>query len=80
MRRSRAKDEEIGAVISTAPPPLLVEVGSFGDIDEGEGALVIIEQGNVLFLATVNGTEMMVGVTIEHMLESIADYNTKTGN
>jgi hypothetical protein len=80
MRRPRAVDEEVGAPISTEKPPLLIEVGSFGDITEGDGALIMIEQGNVVFLANVDGTEMIVGVTIEQMLESISDYNRKTGN
>lgn len=80
MRRPRAETEAIGAPISTAPVPFTVEVGAFGDIAEGEGALVMIEEGNVLFLANVDGTEMVVGVTIEVMLESISTYNRKTGS
>ncbi len=80
MRRPKALDEQVGSPFPTEKPPVLVEVGSFGDIEAGDGALVMIELGNVIFLANIDGTEMMVGVSIETMLDAIADFNRKTSH
>lgn len=74
------RSDEPGAPFPMGPAPRVTEVGTFGDIESGDGAKVIIQSGNVLFLAYYGGAELLIGVTIEHMLDMLAEYNSKEGN
>lgn len=56
------------------------QVAEIGEYDKGEGARVLIHDGHMLFLANVDGSEMTVGVTLEHVLEMIGEYNRETGS
>ncbi len=69
-----------GAPLSTTPPPFTVEVGTFGDMASGDGMLVTISQGHVVYTAKMNHTDAIIGIPIEGMLEAISEYNRKTGS
>lgn len=69
-----------GAPFTLLKPKLYKEVYEVGNIDTGDGARVGIYDGNVLYMAHCNGTEITMGVTIEHFLEMIGEYNKETGS
>lgn len=71
-------NQAIGAPLLTLAVPKVTEVGTFGDMDEGDGAKVIIQSGNILFMARIDGTEMLVGFTVEHVLEMIGEHTRKS--
>lgn len=67
------------------PFPMIIErpakeVGVFGDMAQGSGAKVLIYNGNIIFLSTHEGSEMTIGVSIEHMLDKIGEYTRETGS
>lgn len=70
-----------GAPFSLLKPKPYKMVYSIGDVDAGEdGAKVGIYDGNILYIASCNGMEITMGVTIEHMLEMISEFNRETGS
>lgn len=74
------RSEKPGAPFTLMKPKLYKDVYQVGDIDLGDGAKVGIYDGNILYVACCGGMEITMGVTIEHMLEMIGEYNRETGS
>ena len=55
-------------------------IGEWGDIEKDNGARVLIYDGQLMFVANIDGTEMVVGMSIEHFLEELMEYNKKVGS
>lgn len=74
------RSKEMGAPFPPESDKPAIEVGEAGDIEKGDGVKVIIYEDKVFFLAACDGTDITLAVTIETMLDAIAEYNTRTGS
>lgn len=74
------REDTMGAPFALIPRKDSMVVGDFGDIEGGAGARVVIHEEQLLFLATCGGTEMIVRMSIEHMLEKISEWTKQTGS
>lgn len=80
MRLPDDRSDKPGVPFSIIIPKPYKEVYEVGDTDAGEGAKVGIYGGNILFQASCGGMEITMGVTIEHMLDMIGEFNRSEGN
>ena len=69
-----------GAPLSIYPAPYEQVVSSFGDFAAGDGGIIKLTAGALCFSIHLNGAHAEIGITLEDLLESIGEFNKRTGS